>query len=175
MSRYDQARTTVARQMEHVAHVIVILAMLGTVYLYSVQIMRIRSKIFNGDLALPLCRTLADVLAAADEPSELYAALETGRFRSCNLSVYDEHGEVFLDSQQPCYGKLPMAPSERQRQTFGALREKGVLTSDDAVETSLFRQCRPTSVEYDTNTICGMHLKSRKLVVVVDSCGSENV
>lgn len=160
---------------EHVALVVVLLAMLGVVYMYGQQIMRIRSKIFNGDLALPLCRTLADLLDAAKEPSDLYEALEVGRFRSCNFAVYDEHGEVFLDSQQPTYGKLPMAPSERQRQTFAALKEKGVLTSDDAVETSLFRQCRPASVEYDTNVICGKHLKQRHLIVVVESCGSENM
>jgi hypothetical protein len=150
---------------------------LVAVAIYIMQITRIRSRMAAGDLAMPLCRTFADLVRGVTNVTELYPLLENSRFRSCHVAVYSPDGEVYMDGLQPCFGQLPMPPSERQRDTFRALVEKGVLEPKNTtgVETRLFRQCTPASDEYDTNTVCGVFVneEARKLVVVVDVCGNE--
>lgn len=152
-----------------------LLVLATSAYLYGVQITRLRNKMFNGDLTMPLCRTLADIVRRVpEEATALFPALEDGRFRSCHVAVFSPGGEVYLDSLQPCRGKLPMPPSARQKETFSRLKEKGVLDAGAAgVQVSVFRPCHLSCTQYDTNVVCGVHVQEKGYVVVVDSCGAE--
>ena len=112
-----------------------LLVLATSAYLYGVQITRLRNKMFNGDLTMPLCRTRADIVRRVpEEAAALFPALEDGRFRSCHVAVFSPGGEVYLDSLQPCRGKLPMPHSARQKETFSRLKEKGVLDAGAEVD-----------------------------------------
>lgn len=147
-----------------------ILAILAVVVLaYTRQLVCLQTKHRNAEYLLPMCKTIADALAAAPERARVLRSLENSHFRSVWLTVFSADGEVWADSYAPCYGKLPMRASESQSASFRALRDASVDAAGVLVHR--FGRC-PTTRSNEKIFIAGV--RAEEFVVCMQACGAEN-
>lgn len=149
---------------------------LSFVALLQRQLCRLSRQGSDASFVLPLARTIADVIAVTPEPARMgvIARLEDSRFRSVNVVVYSERGEVYADSSVPASGKLPMPASTRQTEVFEMVKEKGVFDAAAGVHGTVFRPCNPRGGEKTTTSVAAVRVEGTTMLVAVCACGNEN-
>jgi hypothetical protein len=150
------------------------LAMLLVVMLYQRQVTRLMTQQHTADHLLPTCRTLAAMIAAsgADCLAPILVAMQNAHFRSTWITVYSRSGEVWADSFKPCYGQLPMPPSQSQVAAFEAAARAGVMSDDHPRGIQAVMWGRSISTNADA-TISVAAVRAGDLIVAMQACGNE--
>lgn len=150
------------------------LVMVLVIVVYQRQLARLFTQQHTADHLLPTCRTLAAMVAASDGDclGPTLAALQNAHFRSTWVTVYSPNGEVWADSYLPCYGQLPMPPSESQLATFQAASRAGVLGADHPRGVQVHVRGRCISTNADANITLAA-VRAGDLIVAMQACGNE--
>jgi len=153
---------------------LIVVAVAAMLYVYHCKLAALRAQSYEHAFVLPLCRTFASIIKGtpSDALPALLSSLENSQFRTVNVTVFSDEGEVWADSLQPSQGKLPLPASRWQSQNFRTIEGKLAAHPTGVVET-IFRPCSPQSTAYETSFISAVRISELKLVVVVTQCGAE--
>ena len=147
------------------------------IFIYQKQILKIKNQVDSTDKLLPLCRTIVEIIKFSDDITPLLAPIEDTKFRYIWMTLYDLHGEVWADGRVPCYGKLPMPPSELQLKMFNQLQKEGVAAKDknvDGVMFNTFTKCELSGTK-SSKLVAAMKVPGKDLILCVQQCGENYV
>lgn len=142
------------------------------VYLYLAKVKEIKAQAYEHGLCLPICKTIANFVAASDKIESLVEPIENTQFRSMSVIIFDLSGEVWIDSRQVAEGKLPLPASEWQSTLFKSIVREVTATPAGVIKP-IFQNCSPKSSKHDTGFVAAVLLEEHKKVVTVFQCGIE--
>lgn len=146
---------------------------IATVLVFNSQLIRLKTSHYNAEQLLPMCKTIESVLdACSHDRSEVLKALEQATFRTTWITVFSLDGEVWADSLTPTQGRLPMAPSASQRESFKVASDAGASKEGPAVLTRRFGNCARSGCA-GTISLAATRVKG-DLVLVMQSCGRDD-
>lgn len=155
------------------------LVSVGFCILLQDRLSKISSSSEHNSVVLPLAKTVADLIDSSstkEETTKLLSTLEDTKFRAISITVFSEEGEIWMDTAQPPYGKVPSPPTERQETLFRLIceeRKKEEKRSKGGFRTSLYRSCHPNgSGEKDVTAVGVCPCDRHGMIVACQACGS---
>ena len=163
-------------QMESVKYVLmaaVVSYVLFMLYLFQKQINNIRGQVNTSDFLLPMCQTLSEMFQNAEDTTALLRSLENSKFRNIWVTAFNVKGEVWADGYTPCYGKLPMPPTEVQKATYDKAIAAGVLDENknsSGLLMNLFQKCELTGKKC-VKLIAVQKVPDKDIILCLQRCG----
>lgn len=152
---------------------VVAIYVLYMVYVFQKQISSIRDQVNTSEFLLPMCQTIVELIKDARDTETLLKSLENSKFRNTWVTVYDSKGEVWADGYKPCYGKLPMPPTESQKRAFERLVAEGILEESkhrNGILLNNFEKCELTGHKC-AKLSAAMKIPGKDMVLHLQRCG----
>lgn len=148
--------------------------------LLQYQLHRLRCNDTNATVTVGFARLVGDLMRSKETGSgnerqlqSLLETLEHSTLKAIRLCVFDEHGDVLMDSSDPCCDDhlKASAPNSRQQELLDAVKHAKPNTDTKSVfQGTLYRPCGPKSTQPELTSFAALQVEGK--VVVATACGS---